>query len=109
MRESRRINNIEYGADTVPFWVQQIKENPDSISLMPDKLRSTVGVAFNKQYGLPLPKPLEGQGKAQETAARIAQDNIAYVRNVLNNPEIAKQIGPILGRLGEAEQATGAA
>jgi hypothetical protein len=94
---------------TQEYWVQQLQDNPDSIKEMPSQLRSSVGQAFRKATGLPLPTPLSTTAQASETAARNALDGAAFIQSALKNPEIAAQIGPIMGRLGNAEQAVGTA
>jgi len=76
---------------------------------MPEKLRGMVGQGLQQKYNLPLPTALDAAGKQQETAGRSSLDNIAYVRQAIQNPEIAAQIGPILGRLGNVEMHVGTA
>lgn len=102
-------NALKYGDGTVDFWAHQIESNPDSIKELPAELRSAVGRAFSKNTGLPLPTALSGQTQQQETASRNALDNINFIRQAVKNPEIQKQLGPIMGRLGNAEQAIGTA
>lgn len=107
LRETRRVNEIEYGPGQSQYWVQQIYENPDSINMVPEKLRGTVGQAFTQRYGLPLPKPLSESAKTTETAARNALDGVDFIRKAIQDPEVRQRIGPLMGRLGEAEQDAG--
>lgn len=109
LAQSQMVNGLKYGPGTQEYWVKQLTDNPDSIKEMPAELRSSVGQAFRQTTGLPLPTPISATTQAQETAARNALDNAAFVQNALKNPEIRANIGPIMGRLGNAEQAVGAA
>jgi len=107
--QEKLINGMKYGPGTQEYWVQQISENPDSIKEMPAELRSSVGQAFSKKTGLPLPTALSGQTQQQETAARNALDSISAVQQILKNPNIQKQLGPIMGRLQNVEERVGTA
>ncbi len=109
LAEQRMVNGMKYGPGTAEYWVQQLQDNPDSIKEMPPELRSNVGKGFTKATGLPLPTAASEQSKQTETAARNALDGAKFIQDALQNPEIRKNIGPILGRLGEAEQAIGTA
>lgn len=106
---ARKKNEMEYGAGTTEFWVHQLQDNPDSIKEMPPAMRSVVGKGFTATTGLPLPTALGGAAQTQETAARNALDNIAFIRKAVQNPEIRAQLGPLLGRLGDVEQRIGSA
>ena len=64
---------------------------------------------FTDKYKLPFPTPLAGAAKQQETAAQNTLRDVDWIRNALKNPNIANNIGPILGRLQNVEQATGEA
>ncbi len=109
LAETRRVNAMEYGPGQVDNWVENLKNNPDSVKELPMKLRGVVGQKFTETTGLPLPTALSGGTKTQETAARNALDGIDFINKAMQNPEIASQIGPIMGRLGNAEQAIGTA
>ena len=102
-------NEMEYGAGTTEYWVHQLQDNPDSIKEMPPTLRSAVGKGFTAATGLPLPSAASTQTQTSEAAARNALDNIEFIRNAVKNPEIRKQLGPLLGRLGDVEQTVGTA
>jgi uncharacterized protein YjgD (DUF1641 family) len=107
--EERMINGMKYGPGTQEYWVQQLLENPDSVKEMPAELRTAVGKALRSKTGLPLPTALDAQTATQETAARNALDSITAITEALKNPEVKKQIGPIMGRLQNAEEKVGAA
>ncbi len=109
LAQTQQINGLKYGPGTQEYWVKQLQDNPDSIKEMPAELRTTVGQKFRDATGLPLPTPLTGTAQTSETAARNSLDGIAFIKKALANPEIQKQIGPIMGRLGNAEQAIGTA
>jgi hypothetical protein len=107
LKQEQLVNGMKYGPGTAEYWVKQLQDNPDSIKEMPAELRSTVGQGFSQATGLPLPTPLSANGQTSETAARNALDGIAAIRDALQNPEVQKRLGPILGRLGEVEQDAG--
>jgi hypothetical protein len=109
LAQTQLVNGMKYGPGTQEYWVKQLAENPDSIKEMPPELRSSVGQAFKQTTGLPLPTPISGQTQQQETAARNALDNVAFVLKGLQNPEIRKNFGTIMGNLGDLEQKIGTA
>jgi hypothetical protein len=109
LAQEQMVNGMKYGPGTQEYWVKQLQDNPDSIKEMPAEFRSVVGQKFREATGLPLPTPLSGATQTQETAARNALDGVSFIREALKNPEIQKQIGPIMGRLGDAEQRVGTA
>ncbi len=96
----QRQNEQEYGKGTAQYWAHQLLDNPDSITELPAKMRTSVGEEFKSLTGLPLPTKLSGMVQQSETASRNALDNIDFIREALKNPEIKQRIGPILGRLG---------
>jgi hypothetical protein len=100
---------MEMGGDAVKGWAKQIADNPDTVSQVPPALRTAVMQQFSTDTGLPFPKALTGTAVDQERASRNALDAVAQVKAALADPEIQKRVGPILGRLGNAEQATGMA
>lgn len=107
LAQTQMVNNMKYGPDTTAYWVQQLQQSPDSIKEMPPEMRTNVGKQFTAVTGLPLPTPASTAGQATEMAARNALDGAAFIRNALKNPAIANNLGPIMGRLGEGEQALG--
>lgn len=109
LAQEQMVNGVKYGPDTAAYWAEQLAQNPDSISELPADMRTSVGKAFTAKTGLPLPKPLTGEGLTQERAARNALDGAARIQQLVSDPEIAGQIGPIMGRLGNAEQKIGTA
>lgn len=109
LAQEQLVNGLKYGPGTTEYWVKQLQDNPDSVKEMPPELRSTVGQGFRAATGLPLPTPVSQTGQTQETAARNALDGAAYIKQALQNPEIRSQLGPIMGRLGNAEQSVGTA
>lgn len=100
---------IKYGGDVVKGWADVLKQNPDAVSEIPPDLKNGVMKEFTSSTGLPFPKPLAAGTQTQEVAARNALDGAAFIEKALENPEIRAQIGPIMGRLGNAEQAIGTA
>lgn len=109
LAQEQMVNGMKYGPGTQEYWVKQLQDNPDSVKEMPPEFRSAVGKTFRETTGLPLPTPLTGATQIQETAARNALDGINFINKALANPEIKKNIGPIMGRLGNAEQRVGTA
>lgn len=98
----------EFGGDAVKGWAATIKDNPDAASSIPANLRNAVQQQFSKDTGLPFPKPLSGPTKTQETAARNGLAALQQVSEDIKDPEVQSRLGPIMGRLGEAEQDVGA-
>lgn len=109
LAQEKLVNGMKYGPGTTDYWVKQLQDNPDSIKEMPPELRSSVGQGFSKATGLPLPTAAGAAAQTQETAARNALDGIDFVTKALENPEVRKQIGPIMGRLSNVEEAVGSA
>ena len=100
---------MEFGGDAVKGWAKQIAQNPDTANQVPAALRTPVMQQFTADTGLAYPKPLTGTAVDQERASRNALDAVAQVKAALADPEIQSRLGPILGRLGSAEQAAGTA
>ena len=109
LAQEQMVNGMKYGPGTQQYWVKQLQDNPDSIAEMPAELRSTVGKGFTEATGLPLPTKVGEAAKTQETAARNALDGATFIQKALQNPEIRANLGPIMGRLGLAEQTLGSA
>jgi hypothetical protein len=107
--QEKLINGIKYGPGTTEYWVSALRDNPDLIKELPPELRSSVGQGFLRTTGLPLPTTLDATTKTQETSARNALDSVQYMRTAMQNPEVAKQLGKIMGRLGNVEQKVGTA
>lgn len=99
----------EFGGDAVKGWAASLAQNPDAAASVPPALRNAVQQQFQQNTGLPFPKPLTGQAVDQERSARSVMDTLRQINEDAQDPEIQSRIGPILGRLGNAEQATGAA
>lgn len=100
---------LEFGGDAVKGWAKQVAENPDTANTVPAGLRTVVMKQFTSDTGLPFPKPLAGTAVDQERAARNTLSKIPRIEQLLADPEISSRIGPILGHLGNAEQAVGTA
>jgi hypothetical protein len=100
---------MEYGGDAVKGWAKQIADNPDTANQVPPALRTAVMQRFTSDTGLPYPKPLQGTAVDTERASRNALDAVQQIKDALADPEIQSRVGPILGRLGNAEQGVGTA
>jgi hypothetical protein len=100
---------MEFGGDAVKGWAKQIADNPDTANQVPPALRTAVMQRFTADTGLPYPKPLAGTAVDQERAARNALDAVAQIKTALQDPEVKNNIGPIMGRLANAEQRAGTA
>lgn len=99
----------EYGGDAIKGWAASIKDNPDAVASIPPTLRTGVQREFTKQTGLPFPKALTGAALDQERAARNGLAALAQINDDIKDPEIQSRLGPILGRLGNAEETLGSA
>ena len=100
---------MEFGGDAVKGWAKQIADNPDTANQVPPALRTAVMQRFTADTGLPYPKPLAGTAVDIERASRNALDAVQQIKDALADPEIQSRVGPILGRLGNAEQTAGGA
>jgi len=109
IRLDRQKFDAEFGPGTAESWAAQVYAHPDSEKLIPPNLRSAVLNIFRSKYNLPLPTALEGQSLNQETSSKTTLDNITWIRNAIEDPEVASRIGDIMGNIGNAEQATGVA
>lgn len=109
LAQEQLVNGIKYSPDTVEYWVKTLQDNPDAVKEVPADIKGTVGKAFRIGTGLPLPVPLEGTLKQNETNAGTSIENINRIRQLVADPEIQSRLGPILGRLGNVEQRVGTA
>ena len=108
IRLDREKFNAEFGPGSAESWAAQVYANPDTVKDVPANMRTAALNAFTAKHpGLPFPSPLEGAAKDQETAAQNTKGDITWIRNAMKNPNIANNIGGILGRLQNVEQATG--
>ena len=101
--------SMEMGGDAVKGWAKSLAQNPDAAASVPPTLRTAVEQQFTKDTGLPFPKPLSGTAVDTERASRNALAAVAQINDALQDPEIQSRLGPIMGRLGQAEQAVGSA
>jgi hypothetical protein len=101
---------VEFGGDAVKGWAAQVAANPDTANAVPPALKTAVMTQFSKDNnGLPFPKPLTGTAVDQERAAGTVLARIPRIQQLMNDPEIANSLGPILGRLGDLSQTVGTA
>jgi len=98
--------SMEYGGDAVKGWAKNVLINPDTAGLVPSALRTGVEKELQNQ-GYSFPKPADATSRTTENAANNAIANAGNIRRAIQNPEVAQRIGPILGRLGNAEQDAG--
>jgi hypothetical protein len=98
---------MEFGGNAVKGWAKQVADNPDTANQVPPALRTAVMQQFTADNGLPFPKPLTGTAVDQERASRNALDAVAQVQEALKDPEVQSSLGPIMGRLGNAQQDMG--
>ncbi len=101
--------NAEIGPESAQTWVDVLKKNPDAEKEIPPALRNKVATLFHTQTGLPMPTAAAATSQASEIANRNALDNAEFIQKAIQNPEIQKRLGPILGRLGTFEQSLGTA
>lgn len=98
---------MEFGGNAVKGWAKQVADNPDTANQVPPALRTAVMQQFTADNNLPFPKPLTGTAVDQERASRNALDAVAQVQEALKDPEVQSSLGPIMGRLGNAQQDMG--
>src|SRR5262245_36317419 len=107
--ETKKKNDLEFGPGTAESWAANIFENPDAVNEVPANVRSQAQQLFKQKYNLPWPVKLGETPLGTQAAARNALDAVDFIRNAMKNPEIQKQIGPIMGRLGNVQETTGTA
>lgn len=92
----------------IESYVRQMKENPDIFHEIgnPD-LKNNVAMAWEKSTGLPVPRKIPTQAQDSERMSQLAIAHIGKIRELLADPEIQKNIGPIAGRMGTLEQNVG--
>lgn len=92
----------------IESYVRQMKENPDIYHEIgnPD-LKNNVAMAWEKSTGLPVPRKISTQAQDSERMSQLAIAHIGKIREILADPEIQKNIGPIAGRMGTLEQNVG--
>ncbi len=88
----------------------EIFANPDNERLVPtDRLsRMSVERIFRDKYGLPLPKPAGDADRKLEQTSRNGITKIDRALEILQDKDLWKRIGPVMGRVGVAEAASGA-
>lgn len=96
-----------FGDGAVDTWVDNILANPD-LKLPAGKLGNAIEQQFTKKTGLPLPIPTTAPMRDRLVSANMALKAVQELREDLKDPDIQKRLGPILGRVGNAEQDTGA-
>lgn len=105
--------DAEYGPGTAESAAEQIYANPDSVrevlGKIPAGMYPRVQGILKSKYGMPIPVPLEGAEKQKEAAALRTQGDVDWIRNAMQNPNIANNVGALLGNLQNVEQATGVA
>jgi hypothetical protein len=103
-------NKQSSAADDAQVYVDSMLEgNPDIYHDIKDPvLKKAVDKAWTKQTNLPPPAAIGAQTKTMEEASQIALQHVANVRQLISDPAVQKRLGPILGRLGSAEQDIGA-
>ncbi|PWT72891.1 MAG: hypothetical protein C5B60_08905, partial [Chloroflexi bacterium] len=100
--------DAEYGPGTIASLAENVWRNPDYASQVPATSRAAVVDYYQKAHpGYAFPVKVTPQAENQELAARNTIDTIAWMRNALQNPNIAKNIGPIMGRLQDLRQNIG--
>jgi hypothetical protein len=103
-----RLQDLRDKRESAAGYVQNMLASPDMFQeLSPDE-KARVGPLWTQATGLPIPTKLPTQLKDQEAGSQIALQRAARIRDALADPAIQSRIGPIAGRLGEAEMTAGA-
>jgi hypothetical protein len=100
--------DAKFGPGSIAAQAENVWVNPDYASEIPAESRSSVMQYYQKAHpGYAFPVKVGPQAAQQELAARNTISTIGWMRQALENPTIAKNIGPIMGRLGELRQNIG--
>ncbi len=94
-------------ADMTGGNIHKIAEMADGFKSDPDKLLK-FGTAVKNKFGHSIPSKLGAAEKTRENAADRTLGNIKIARQLIQDPQMAQFIGPILGREGELSQWSGA-
>lgn len=99
--------NATHSPQAIDALGRMVLSNPDTFHELNDTgVKSLVSQWLMKQ-GLPAPRKLDMTTQQGESNAHVALGSIAKVKEMLDDPVIKKNIGPILGRLGSLEQGMG--
>ncbi len=91
----------------VSLAVKGMYDNPDSFHEVKPNIKQKVAAEWQRQTGLPAPNKLGAPALESQRMANLAQTHIKSILEILKDPMIAKNIGPIAGRLGNLEQNVG--
>jgi hypothetical protein len=97
----------EYGTpDTRRSFTESVIKDPDSFSSLPPQMKPGVAADLVAR-GLSVPTQLPSDLKSRAASAGLTLQAVQNVKDLLADPDIAKSIGPISGRLGNIEQNVG--
>jgi hypothetical protein len=86
----------------------QMSTSPDSFFDIKDKDQAAaVSKQWTAQTGLPAPTKVTADTQKAERMANNALYHANRIRNTLSDPKMQQFIGPMLGRLGKAEETAG--
>lgn len=88
--------------------LQGVMDNPDSYFELDKNMQAQVRTKMRSQYGLPPPVKLNPDVAKQESSSQIALEHAANLKTLLSDPVVQSRLGPIMGRIGNAEQDIGA-
>jgi hypothetical protein len=97
----------ELSDENVNMYYNSMKKDPFVVfNIKNQQLANKVLQKWTKD-GYDIPQPLTSQEKDRLDAANISQGHSAYLLKMVDDPDVQKNIGTILGKVGELEQWTG--
>lgn len=101
--------DAKYGPGTVDSYVEQVYRNPDAAQRVPPEMVNLVTQGLQQKHGIPFPEQLDGGQRAQETASRATLTAVNTIRRDIDDPEVAANIGAIMGKLQNVNDKWGTA
>lgn len=102
-------NQIANDPENVGAEVEAMLQSPDRFhDIKNAALQQKVSRSWTARTGLPPPVKIDAQTKTMESGSQIALQHVANIKALMADPEIQQRLGPILGRIGNAEQDIGA-
>lgn len=95
------------GGSIVDQWVNGVIDNPDSFKDVPVNLKGIVGSRLVGQ-NLHIPVPLPSEVANNEASAYKTVAFVNDIRQLLQDPKVANNVGIIAGRVGNLSQKIGA-
>jgi len=103
-----RLDQLREQKAGVQGYVEMMKQNPDVFHELTPQEKGPVALAWQQATGLPIPVKLSAELQKTDELGQVALQHVTNIRSILQDPAIQQRIGPILGRLGQAEMGVGA-